>query len=253
MHPEFIKIGNFVIYWYGVMVAIGIFVSCFIFQKISLKNGYSENITSKLLLWLIFWSIIGARVLHILVHFPYYYGHPLDIIKIRNGGLAIEGGIIAGLLFIVIFCKINHLKTIEILDLVALVVPLGQAIGRIGCFLNGCCYGKKTDFIFGVKFPHLSYKVHPTQLYYSFSYFIFFLFLWLLYKKKVKDGIIFSSYLLFFSLLRYLMDFLRGDLKGTFLFLYPTQLIAIPIFFLGGILFMLFLQRKENMDGEIGV
>lgn len=251
MHPEFIKIGNFVIYWYGVMVATGIFIGSFLFQKFAINEGYSEKITSRMIFWMVFWAIIGARSLHILVHIPYYYRHPFEIIKIRNGGLAVEGGIVSGLFFIIIFCKINRLKIIKTLDLLSVFVPLGQAIGRIGCFLNGCCYGKKTNFIFGVKFPHLPYKVHPTQLYYSFSYLILFYFLFLLYKKKVKEGIIFSTYLISFALIRYLIDFLRGDLKNTFLSLYPTQIIAIPIFFLGGVLFIIFSYRKEEEDGKV--
>jgi len=251
MHPEFIKIGNFVIYWYGVMVATGIFIGSFLFTKLAEREGYSDKITSRMIFWTIFWAIIGARSLHILVHIPYYYRHPFEIMKLRNGGLAVEGGIIGGLFFIIIFCKINRLKIIKILDLLSVFVPLGQAIGRIGCFLNGCCYGKKTSFIFGIKFPHLPYKVHPTELYYAFSYLILFSFLSLLYRKKVKEGIIFSIYLISFAFIRYLIDFLRGDLKSTFLSLYPTQIIAIPIFFLGGVLFIIFSYRKEEIDGKI--
>lgn len=246
MHPEFIRIGNFIIYWYGVMVAAGIFISSIIFQKISLREGYSEKDTSRLIFWTIFWSIIGARVLHIVVHMPYYYRHPFEIIKIRNGGLAVEGGILAGLSFVVIFCKINRFNPVKILDLLAVVVPVGQAIGRIGCFLNGCCYGEKTNCIIGVKFPHLSYKVLPTELFYSVSYLFLFFFLFFLYKKKVKEGIIFSTYIIFFSLIRYIIDFFRGDMIKTFLGLYPTQVLAIPFFILGGFLFIIFSYRKEG-------
>ena len=245
MCPVFFKIGNFVIYWYGVMVAIGVFVSVWLFQKDSIKEGYNEKLISQVIFGIIFTGIIGARFLHVLVNFYYYFLHPIEIMKIRNGGLAIEGAIIFSLIFIIIFTKIKNISTIKLLDLISIYVPIGQAIGRIGCFLNGCCYGKETDFFLGVKFPFLEKKVHPTQLYYSFSYILLFLFIKKISKKlKNQDGFIFSFYLIGFSFIRYFIDFLRWDLKKTFFGLYLTQLIAIFIFFIDGIFIIFKILKK---------
>jgi phosphatidylglycerol:prolipoprotein diacylglycerol transferase len=132
----------------------------------------------------------------------------------------------------------------------AIYVPLGQAIGRIGCFLNGCCYGKETEIFLGVKFPFLDKKVHPTELYYSFSYLILFLIL-KKFSKKVKkgEGYLFSSYLIGFSIIRYFIDFLRGDLKKTSFGLYPTQIIAILIFIIGGISIIIKIIKKGEIRG----
>ncbi|HOK57328.1 MAG TPA: prolipoprotein diacylglyceryl transferase [bacterium] len=236
MHPVFIKIGNFVIYWYGVFVAVGVFISIALFEKEYHKEGYDEKFISQLVFLTIFTGIIGARFLHILVNIYYYILHPLEIIKIRNGGLAVEGAILSSLIFIILFSKIKNFSPVKLLDTIAIYVPIGQAIGRLGCFLNGCCYGKETDFFIGVKFPFMDKKVHPTQLYYSFLYIVLFFFLKKLSKKTKKgEGFIFSSYLIGFSLIRYFVDFLRGDLKRTSLGLYSTQFIAILIFMIGGI------------------
>jgi len=174
MHPIFLKIGNFVIYWYGVLVAIGVFVSIFLFQKECIKEGYEEKLISEIVFGTILTGIFGARALHILVNIHYYVLHPAEIIKIRNGGLAVEGAIIFSLIFIILYTKIKRISTVKVLDTIAIFVPIGQAIGRIGCFLNGCCYGKETNCFLGVKFPFLDRKVHPTELYYSFSYLILF-------------------------------------------------------------------------------
>jgi len=248
LHPIFLKIGNFVIYWYGVMVATGIFVSIYLFQKESIKEGYDERVISQIIFGTILTGIIGARLLHVLVYSSYYFLHPIEIIKIRNGGLAIEGAIIFSLIFITIFTKIKDISTVKLLDLISVYVPIGQAIGRIGCFLNGCCYGKETEFFLGVKFSFLEKKVHPTELYYSFSYVLLFLFLKKVSKKfKIGEGLIFSFYLIGFSFIRYFIDFLRGDLTKSFFGLYPTQLIAIFIFFIGGI-FIIWKIFKKGGD-----
>jgi len=252
LHPIFFKIGDFVIYCYGVMVAFGVFTSVWLFQKESFKEGYEEKLISQLIFGIILTGILGARFLHILVNLPYYFLHPLEIIKIRNGGLAVEGAIIFSLIFIIIFTKIKNLPTAKLLDLISIYVPIGQAIGRIGCFLNGCCYGKETHFFLSVKFSFLEKRVHPTQLYYSFLYLLLFLILKKVSKRvKIGDGFIFLFYLIGFSLIRYFIDFLRGDLKETFFGLYATQLIAIFIFLIGGIFIILKnLKKGGEKDGK---
>ncbi|MCM8760106.1 MAG: prolipoprotein diacylglyceryl transferase [Candidatus Omnitrophica bacterium] len=245
MHPEFIKIGSFVIYWYGVFVAAGVLVGGFIFQKISYKQGYPPQFISNLLFWVVVWGLIGGRSLHILVHLSYYYRNPFDILRIRNGGLAVEGAVIAVFIFLIIYSRIKKFNIREVLDIIALSTPLGQAIGRIGCFLNGCCYGRPTDIFLGVKFPFSAEKMHPTQLYYSLLYILLFFFLKALYKRHLKPGIVFSSYMLGFSLIRYLVDMLRGDLSPTLTGLYPTQAVAIIIFIIGVVsLVRIFFERS---------
>ncbi|MBN1444900.1 MAG: prolipoprotein diacylglyceryl transferase [Candidatus Omnitrophica bacterium] len=234
MYPEFLRIGTFVIYWYGVMIAAGVFLSSWIFQKNAYRSGYSPELVSKLVFWIIVWGIAGGRFLHVLVQMPYYYRHPVHILSIRNGGLAVEGAVIAALLFIAVYSKIRRFNLNEILDILALSVPLGQALGRVGCFLNGCCYGRPTGMFTGVSFPPFySEKVHPTQLYYSISYILLFFFLNAVRKRKMKPGFVFCVYLMGFALIRYIVDMLRGDLHYTFLGLYLTQVIAIFIFITG--------------------
>ncbi|NLG11445.1 MAG: prolipoprotein diacylglyceryl transferase [Elusimicrobia bacterium] len=233
MYPECLRIGSFAIYWYGVFVAAGVLLSGSIFQRQSLKQGYSPQLVSSLLFWLIVWGLIGGRFLHIVVHAPYYYRRPFDIIRIRNGGLAIEGAVISALIFVNIYSRIKRFNLREMLDIIALATPLGQAIGRIGCFFNGCCYGRPTEFFTGVRFPFSPDKLHPTELYYSALYIVLFIFLRELFKRRLKPGIVFSFYLLGFAFIRYVVDILRGDLVLTFVGLYATQIIALVLFIIG--------------------
>lgn len=247
MHPEFLNLGGFVIYWYGVFVAVGVFICSMIVQNNAYRRGYSPELVTRIIFWTIIWGIIGGRLLHVLVQMPYYCRRPLEILSLRNGGLAVEGAVVAALAFLCIYSGIRRFNLPEMLDLVALPVPLGQALGRLGCFLNGCCYGKPVESFPGVKFPHLPYRVHPTQLYYSITYVFLFLVLRMLFRRRLKPGIVFSTYILGFALIRYIIDMFRGDLLATTGFgLYPTQIIGIVLFITGTISFLSILGKRDT-------
>lgn len=248
MFPEFLKIGDFVVYWYGVMVALGVLTAGLIFQRLAKRQGYKPELISQIIFWTVLWGIAGGRLLHVSVQFPYYYRNPLEIFSIRNGGLAAEGAIISGFVFIAVYSKIRRFNLFRTLDILAVPVPLAQALGRLGCFLNGCCYGKPTDCVFGVAFPHLQARVHPTQLYYAAAHLVLFVFLLRLYKKKVKEGAVFSAYLMCFSLIRYTIDHLRGDLPASYLGLHPTQAIAVLLFITGASMF--WASSKKTRGGR---
>ncbi|MFA5646564.1 MAG: prolipoprotein diacylglyceryl transferase [Candidatus Ratteibacteria bacterium] len=233
MCPVFLKIGNFIIYWYGVMVAVGVLVSSLFFQFIARKKGYSDDFTSKLIFLLLLAGFLGARLVHVAVNFQYYFRHPLEVFLFRNGGLAVQGGILVGFFSLWIFLRLKKANIREIFDLVALALPIGQVFGRVGCFLNGCCHGRKTDAWYGVQFPFLPHTVHPLQLYYALGDCIIFLFLLLFFHEDHYDGEIAGWYLIFFGALRYSLDFLRGDLVGNGIGLYSTQLFANFLFFIG--------------------
>jgi len=249
MCPEFLKIGNFVIYWYGVMVAIGVMIGSLVFQRLARRNGYPQELSSQIIFWSVAWGIIGGRALHVAVQFPYYYRNPYEIISIRNGGLAAEGAIISAFIFLCIYSRVRNFNIRRILDMIAVPVPLAQALGRIGCFLNGCCYGKPSTSGFSVKFPYLETRVHPTQLYYAAGHVLIFLFLLHLMRKKPKDGILFSAYIMCFSLMRYLLDNLRGDLLPNQTGLYPTQAIAL-LMFAGGLFWFISSAKQADTAGE---
>jgi phosphatidylglycerol:prolipoprotein diacylglycerol transferase len=120
-----------------------------------------------------------------------------------------------------------------LIDVIAIGIPLGHAFGRLGCFFYGCCYGKPTDSFIGVLFPpdsaagYLGVKVIPTQLISSFFLFVLFFILLFLRKKKRFDGQIALSYIILYSIFRFLIEFFRGDPRGTFLHLSTSQFISL--------------------------
>ena len=261
MHPILFKIGNFAIYSYGVVIAFAIFSATFLILRRGKKEGFDEETLLNIIFLIVLSGLFGARLLHILVHFSYYFRHPLEIIAIRHGGMAVQGGLLFGLVAGIFFLRRNKLPVLKVLDIFALYVPLAQAIGRIGCFLNGCCYGKETNCFLGVKFPFDNIPRHPTELYYVVANFSIFLVLFFLWKKvyslpsregKAREGgSIFLIYLMLYSLSRYSIDFLRGNLEPLFLSLYPTQVISFFVFLIAGGFFIFQFIRGNHHSHNI--
>ncbi|MCL5674241.1 MAG: prolipoprotein diacylglyceryl transferase [Candidatus Omnitrophica bacterium] len=252
MYPIFLVIHGFVIYWYGVMIAIGVYVSFFIFQKLAKKKSYPENTIEKIFFIVVISGVIGGRLLHVLVNPHYYFSHPIEIPDIRKGGLAIQGALMLPFISLIIFLRKN--KTINLLvlfDMLAISVPVGQAIGRLADFMNGNCYGLATTGIFAVQFPELTYPVYPTQLFESFANLMIFLVLYLfLYRRPHKNGEVIGWYFILYGALRVGLDFLRGDLvSSSFFGLYATQIFGL-IFFIAGAAWIIYLQflKSNNLQ-----
>ncbi|MQY61195.1 prolipoprotein diacylglyceryl transferase [bacterium] len=253
MHPILFKIGNFAVYSYGMVIAFSIFLTSFLVLRHGRKEGLSEETLLNIIFLIIVSGLFGARLLHILVHFSYYFRHPLEVIAIRHGGMAVQGGVIFGLTAGILFLRRTNLPTLRVLDLLALYFPLGQAIGRLGCFLNGCCYGKETNFFLSVRFPFDNVSRHPTQIYYCLSNLFIFLVLFFLWKGKRKNGSILLIYFMLYSISRYGIDFFRGNLEPLFLSLYPTQVISFFIFLIAAAFFIFQIIRgnchSDNIPG----
>ena len=274
MHPILFKIGNFAIYSYGVVIAFSVLWVSFLALRRGRKEGLDEEALLNIIFLVVISGLFGARLLHILVHFSYYLHHPAEIIAIRHGGMAAQGGLIFGLIAGIIFLRRAKLPTLRVLDLFGLYFPLAQAIGRIGCFLNGCCYGKETDFFWAVRFPFDGVARHPTQLYYALVNFAIFLILLTFHppqfphllssplegeegkvrghqRGKRGEGSLLLLYFLLYSASRYALDFFRGDLEPIFLSLYPTQVISFFIFLIAGGLFVFQLMRDDRHSHDI--
>jgi len=230
MYPELLKFGNFTIYTYGVLVALGFFLGMQYIVKYS-KNLIDKQQVYDFLFYVIIFGIIGARLFYVLINLQYYISNPLEILKVWKGGLVYYGGFIVVLVFSYIYCKNKKIKILKLVDVFAPALALGHSFGRVGCFFSGCCYGKYTEC-----FLSISHK-HPTQLYEAFGNLIIFFILHKLLNKSHKEGNIFVLYMLLYSILRFCVEFLRGDDRGQFLFyLSPAQNISIVIFVIAVIL-----------------
>ncbi len=210
------------------MLAIAVFVCAFLLKKDAQKIGLDADIIFDLVFWVVVGGIIGARLFFILLNFSYFLQNPFEVWQLYKGGLAWQGGLIMGTAVVIFFIKRKKLPLGRTMDLLAPYVALGQAIGRIGCFLNGCCYGKEVSW--GIYFPVHHARLHPTQLYSSFGLFLIFLFLKKFQSRKNFDGQVLVFYLILASLLRFIIEFFRGDHDIVIAGLSIFQLVCIGIF-----------------------
>lgn len=218
MRPVLIHLGNFKIYSYGFFVALGIIAATlYLMSRVKRKGGSPETVIDLVLVTVIS-GVIGARLAYILLYDPrYYLEHPGRIFMLQEGGLAFYGAFILGLLAAVIFLRKAKIPVLGFLDLVAPALALGYAVARIGCFLNGCCYGRPTELPWGVVFPVVDgLRRHPTQLYSVLAGLLIFAFLEWKTRKGIRfQGQIFSLFLILYGLLRAGIEFLRENAQIT--------------------------------------
>lgn len=222
MNPILIQIGNIQIHWYSVFIAIGLILGGYLVLQEAKRHGISEDKMIDFFFLLLPIAFIGARLYFVLFHLDYYLSDPIDIFKVWEGGLAIHGGIIAGLLYLLYFTKKNHYSPLFFCDMIVISLILGQTIGRWGNFMNGEAYGPVTTLSF-LKSLHLPQFIidgmyingayhHPTFLYESLWCFLGFIILLILHKRKnIKLGSLTSFYLIWYGIERFFVEQLRTD------------------------------------------
>lgn len=243
MHPIICKIGPVAIYSYGLMIGLAFLVATFLAKKSAEKAGFNGQQIIDLSLYLIISGVLGARLLYVLINIKDYLKNPLEIIMLSHGGLVFYGGLISATVTGIWFLKKRKLPILKIADRLIPYVALAQAIGRVGCLLNGCCYGKATNLPCGITLPGHASSVHPTQVYES----IFLIFIFLILKvgeeKTHKPGKIFVLYFLLYALGRFLVEFCRGDNPNVFLNFTFSQAVS-AILFIISLSLLLFWPRK---------
>ena len=254
MDNTIIKIGIFEIRWYSFLILLAFMIGFFIIYKQKDKIGLSKKEISDMLFYLIIFSLLGARIYYVLFNLNYYLNYPLDIFKIWEGGLAIHGGIIAGIIYIYYFSRQKKIEVLKITDIIVLALPFGQAIGRWGNFFNQEAYGSITSYthlkaihvpnfiIEGMKINNQYY--HPTFLYESLWCFFIFFVIFTIYLLKIKKrGLCTSIYLIMYGIERLLIESMRQD-SLMFFNIRVAQVISIFMITVG-IIILVFNWRRE--------
>ncbi len=234
INPIALNLGFLKIYWYGIILAIG-FLSAFIYINKNLKRFKikSSDFLDMVLYGVIF-GIIGARLYYV-IFYPgdYYIKNPWKILDITNGGIAIYGGIIGGLIGASVIAKRRNLKILPILDAASLGFLIGQSIGRWGNFVNQEAFGVYTDLPWGMMSQRTGYQtVHPCFLYESLWCLIGFLILHIYSRKseKRKDGYIFYLYMIWYGMGRFFIEGIRTDsLIVPYLGIRVSQVFSLAI------------------------
>jgi prolipoprotein diacylglyceryl transferase len=243
--PEIFHLGPLSIRWYGLLFAMAFVVGYILMTRIFKKEGRDQADLDQLSVYMIFGTVIGARLGHCLFYNPVYYlSNPIEILKVWEGGLASHGAAIGILIAIYLFSKKKKNYTmLWTLDRIVIVVALAGSFIRLGNLFNSEIIGKPANVSWAFIFTSVdNVPRHPTQLYESIAYFIIFLILLFIYAKgfeKNKSGLLFGLFLVFVFTFRFFVEFLKENQSGfeAGMALNMGQLLSIP-FVIAGFIFI---------------
>ena len=240
MHPILFTLGPFTLYSYGLTLVIAFLVSMWLARRaaralppdlLAIPEEQLLDFTSCSLLG----GILGGRLLYVVLQWDYFVQTPQQVLAIWNGGLVWYGGFVGGLVAGWLYMRVKRLQLLRVLDQFIPFGVLGHAIGRVGCFLNGCCYGKPTASWCGVVFPGHPTPVLPTQLFEAAGLLFLYALLRALQRPAMVryPGRLFGVYLALYAVLRFFMEFLRGDQAIVWAVFTLQQLISVGVFLIG--------------------
>jgi len=226
MLPELIRIPlvGWRIHSFGVMVVLGFLAGYWFVRRATARDGIPRERIQDLPIWMVLSGLVGARLFYVVQFYEESFsgGRWHHALRIWEGGLVFYGGLILGAIAFVVYCRRYSLPLLAMLDAMAPATALGLAFGRIGCFLNGCCYGREcsADFALGVRYPANSLPMvgreagatlHPTQLYESAVAFAMALVLWAIWRRRSAPGLVLASLFILYGTSRFVLEGIRGD------------------------------------------
>ena len=269
MHPILLKLGPFTIHTYGFMMAVGVaFALWFLFIQ-SRGRDLDPAKMADMAFYTIIVSLVGAKLVLFIVNFSYYSHSLSELFTLARTGGVFQGGLVFGTFFALWYFRKHRIPTWKAADIIGPALALGHGFGRIGCFFAGCCFGRECSEPWGVTFTneyahnltgipiktaYVHPVLHPVQLYESALNFLNFFILFLILRKKRFDGQVFPFYIINYSIIRYIVEFYRGDhLDKAFIIRNPSpylslsfpQLFCILGFVVGVILLLVLKKRKS--------
>ena len=247
------------VYWYGIFTALG-FMMGYIFLMINRRfTTMSKEQPANLVILAAVAGIVGARIFYVVQFWDKQFAnqHWTSVFRIDQGGQVFYGGFILASIAIMIYCKIKKINALSVFDILTPSLAIGHAFGRIGCFINGCCYGRPTECSFGVKYAKGSFAfekyhnviaIHPVQMYEALANLVFFG-LFMITLRKLKRGYTVGIYLITYAIFRYIMEaYFRGDHKelvtGEFT---KSEIVAMVIIPLGiAVMIFSYYYNKRN-------
>ncbi len=228
MHPVLLRIGPVNLYTYGALLAIAFLVGIYLAMRAAEREGIEPELIADMGILGILSSILGARLFYIIFYdLRHTLENPGQLLKLQQTGLVFYGGLTFAVAAGIVFCRIKKVSVPLILDVAAPSIALGQSIGRIGCFMSGCCYGTPAGVPWAVKFPHLAHLRHPTQLYESLAAFAIFLALIWFRNRKTARGQVAWLYVTMYATARFAIEFVRGDNAQVVLGLTFSQVVSL--------------------------
>jgi phosphatidylglycerol---prolipoprotein diacylglyceryl transferase len=251
--PEIFRIGRFAIRYYGVLWALSFYIGYLIFNRFVKKEGLPEGFLDSLTIYTAIGTVLGARLGHCLFYEPdYYLSHPLDILKIWQGGLASHGAAIGIILALFLFARKHKVSWTYVMDRLVITVALAGFFIRLGNLMNSEIYGVETSLPWGFIFERNGeiFPKHPTQIYEALCYLIIFFALLFIYNKansKPRTGMLFGIFLVTVFAARFFIESVKEpqvEFEKT-MSLNMGQLLSIPLV-LAGIVFIVYSYRLKE-------
>jgi phosphatidylglycerol:prolipoprotein diacylglycerol transferase len=268
--PVAFHLGPLAVRWYGILAASGFMAAYGLLQHRALKSTLGRERSADLAFLAMLGGVVGARLLYVLQNWAYFRRHMLEIPRVDHGGLVFYGGFIGASLLIVLVCRLRGWRIAEVADLVAPALPLGHALGRIGCLLNGCCFGRPASGWLSLLYPaggevmavqkaqgllpataQTCLFVTPVQLYSSLMNFGLCGMLLLLEKRVKKPGLLFLMYVAGHASGRFLLEFMRGDYTRRIWWMTPAQVICLGLLVVALGLIAVLKRRAEAVGVKV--
>ncbi|MBU2590107.1 MAG: prolipoprotein diacylglyceryl transferase [Nanoarchaeota archaeon] len=249
INPVLVSLGPLQIKYYSLAYLFGAIIVYFLVQFLlkEKKINLNKNKILDLIVYALLGVVIGGRLGYILFYnFFYYLSKPLEILAVWSGGMSFHGGLIGSFALVYYYCKKNNLEFWKIADIMVIPIAIALFLGRIGNFINGELYGRITTISWAVKFKGVDGFRHPSQIYEALKNLFIFMVLWFARKRKMADGILFSIFLIIYSVLRFCIEFFREpDIQIGLLFgLSRGQWFSIAMFITGIILYVKLNSKK---------
>ena len=255
MYPDLVNIGFLHLHTYGACMAVGFFLCWTLVERLSGRKDISTFVMTLMLS-----GVVGGRAAYVVEHWSTQFAErPFDVIRIDQGGLMFYGGLIMAVIVFFAWCIAKREHPLPLADLFCTVIPLGHACGRIGCFFYGCCYGRDSDAWCAVTFPKFSPSWHehgqrmvsvlPTQLFEAAALLVLFAVLIAIYLRYRRGT--FAAYLIGYGMIRFALEYLRGDPRAAFWGLSIGQVISVALVALG-VAVLAFVVRTRGDGQEAG-
>lgn len=263
MHPILYRfpeawplIGGLTIHFYGFMIALGFYLGMLWIKREAKRIGLDVDKVLDVFFYGLVAGLVGARVFYVLYAVPNFWSDPVVFFRVWEGGLVFQGGVIGTILIMIYQCRKHQLSFFQLADIFVPGLAIGHAMGRVGCFLAGCCHGGQcpVDFPLAVVFPEIAdgaappgIPLYPTQLFEAGGEVLIFILLVTLRHKKTFDGWVFALYLFLYSILRFGLEYFRGDREYDIIpepYLSNAQFISILAVI--GVVFIWLIQSRQK-------
>ncbi len=266
MHPRLLPIpalslfgrewGPFTLHTYGFLLAVAFLAGLWVASRQAKRAGLDANRVTDMAVWVLIAGLVGAKIMLLFVDWGHYSTHPRDLVSLFQSGGVFYGGLLGGMAMAWWYVRRYALPGWPTADVLAPAVVLGQAIGRLGCFAAGCCFGKAAEVPWAVTFTDtyamrhvgtpMDTPLHPSQIYESLVCFVIFSFLLWLAPRKRFHGQVVLTYAVLYSVARFALEFFRGDPdRGSIFGLTTSQAIAVVLVLAAAFLFAR-LRRRES-------